>query len=389
MKTKITLLKMLFFVLCCTMFGKTGFAQNSVQFLLTNDAQVAPNQYEVDLYIISTGAGSFELANQQFSFTYNNAAKNGGTMTAAWVPASTQLSNPANLQPTINTATAGIVRVAGVTSGLPGCGSGSIITTAPGVRVGRMRLTNSIPWAVSQLNFNFNLATTSNPKVQANYYDPGNCLTTVICPIVGAPPSCVGGTTVQVTTANPVLNAPSCTAPTLSATTVSATCAGGNDGSVDLTITGGNPTPLSILWSNGATTEDIGALTAGVYEVTVTTDGGGCTANASYTVADGAANVTYFADGDGDTYGNPLMSQVSCTGAPVGYVLSNTDCDDANPAINPGAAEICNSLDDDCDGQTDEGLTFSTWYADADGDGYGDPLVTSGGMFTAFRLCFF
>jgi hypothetical protein len=103
MKTKITLLKMLVIVLCCTMFGKTGFAQNSVQFLLTNDAQVAPNQYEVDLYIISTGAGSFELNNQQFSFTYNNAAKNGGTMTAAWVPSSTQLTNPANLQNTINT----------------------------------------------------------------------------------------------------------------------------------------------------------------------------------------------------------------------------------------------------------------------------------------------
>jgi hypothetical protein len=274
MKTKITLLKMLFFVLCCTMFGKTGFAQNSVQFLLTNDAQVAPNQYEVDLYIISTGAGSFELANQQFSFTYNNAAKNGGTMTAAWVAGSTQLSNPTNLQNTINTTAAGIVRISGAAPA-PSCGTGSIIPTAPGVRVGRMRLTNSIPWAVSQLNFNFNLATTSNPKVQANYYDPGTCLATVICPIVGAPPSCVGGTTVQVTTANPVLNAPSCTAPTLSATTVSATCAGGNDGSVDLTITGGNPTPLSIIWSNGETTEDIGALTAGVYEVTVTTDGGG------------------------------------------------------------------------------------------------------------------
>jgi hypothetical protein len=115
------------------MFGKTGFAQNSVQFLLTNDAQVAPNQYEVDLYIISTGAGSFELANQQFSFTYNNAAKNGGTMTAAWVPSSTQFSNLANLQNTINTATAGIIRIAGAAPA-PACGTGSIITTAPGVK---------------------------------------------------------------------------------------------------------------------------------------------------------------------------------------------------------------------------------------------------------------
>ena len=65
MKTKITLLKMLVIVLCCTMLGKTGFAQTSVRFLLTNDAQVAPNQYEVVLYIISTGAASFELNNHR------------------------------------------------------------------------------------------------------------------------------------------------------------------------------------------------------------------------------------------------------------------------------------------------------------------------------------
>lgn len=48
-----------------------------------------------------------------------------------------------------------------------------------------------------------------------------------------------------------------------------------------------------------------------------------------------------------------------------------TDCDDTNPDIYPGAAEICNGSDDDCDGEVDEGLTVFRYYYDSDGDGYG------------------
>jgi len=50
------------------------------------------------------------------------------------------------------------------------------------------------------------------------------------------------------------------------------------------------------------------------------------------------------------------------------------DCDDANPAIHPGADEVCDEVDQDCDGEIDEGaLDAGTWYADLDDDGYGDP----------------
>jgi hypothetical protein len=60
-------------------------------------------------------------------------------------------------------------------------------------------------------------------------------------------------------------------------------------------------------------------------------------------------NVTYYADADGDGFGNIAMPQVSCFGAPVGYVTNNTDCDDADDTIN---------------------ATYA-FYADADGDGFG------------------
>ncbi|MBC8047262.1 MAG: putative metal-binding motif-containing protein, partial [Fimbriimonadaceae bacterium] len=62
-------------------------------------------------------------------------------------------------------------------------------------------------------------------------------------------------------------------------------------------------------------------------------------------------------DADGDGYG----------------VLS--DCDDNNASINPGAGEVCNGVDDNCDGSIDEGVQ-STFYADVDGDSYGDDFNT-------------
>ena len=46
------------------------------------------------------------------------------------------------------------------------------------------------------------------------------------------------------------------------------------------------------------------------------------------------------------------------------------DCDDTNPAIGPHANETCDEVDNNCDGQIDEGQT-QTFYADADGDGWG------------------
>jgi len=82
--------------------------------------------------------------------------------------------------------------------------------------------------------------------------------------------------------------------------------------------------------------------------------------------------LVWFADADGDGHGDPLVSLPACA-APDGYVATPTDCDDADPARSPDADEICNELDDDCDGTVDEpdAVDAPTWSIDYDGDGYG------------------
>jgi hypothetical protein len=84
---------------------------------------------------------------------------------------------------------------------------------------------------------------------------------------------------------------------------------------------------------------------------------------------------TYYKDGDGDGYGNPSIS-TQASAAPTGYVSSKTDCNDAKSSVHPGATELCNGIDDDCDGQIDEGFTRKTFYRDEDGDGYGTDANT-------------
>jgi hypothetical protein len=63
---------------------------------------------------------------------------------------------------------------------------------------------------------------------------------------------------------------------------------------------------------------------------------------------------TWYQDADSDGYGNPFVTQ-QATSAPPGYVANNTDCDDANANVHPGAPEICDGKDNNCNGIVDEG----------------------------------
>lgn len=67
----------------------------------------------------------------------------------------------------------------------------------------------------------------------------------------------------------------------------------------------------------------------------------------------------YFRDADGDSYGDPNTTARACY-VPFGYVLNNTDCNDQSPVSFPGGSELCNVLDDDCDGLTDEDFNLNT-----------------------------
>ena len=98
--------------------------------------------------------------------------------------------------------------------------------------------------------------------------------------------------------------------------------------------------------------------------------------NCDGNIDEGLTFTTYYADADGDTYGDAGSTVSTCDGAPEGYVSDATDCNDANGAVNPGATEVCNGIDDNCDGNTDEGVQ-NTYYADADGDSYGDAGSTT------------
>ena len=59
-------------------------------------------------------------------------------------------------------------------------------------------------------------------------------------------------------------------------------------------------------------------------------------------------------DGDADNF-------MGCTG----------DCDDTNDTVHPGAPELCDATDNNCDTVVDEGVPYTTWYFDGDGDGWG------------------
>ena len=88
----------------------------------------------------------------------------------------------------------------------------------------------------------------------------------------------------------------------------------------------------------------------------------------------GATGCTiFYRDDDGDDYGDSGDTTCLCAGSAPYDAVAGGDCDDGDGTVNPGAAESCNNVDDNCNGQTDEAgaVGCTTYYKDLDDDGYG------------------
>ncbi|MEN8157589.1 MAG: hypothetical protein ABFS10_11620, partial [Bacteroidota bacterium] len=77
-----------------------------------------------------------------------------------------------------------------------------------------------------------------------------------------------------------------CTGISIDRVITDVSCNGGNDGAIDITVSGGT-TPYGFVWDHGPTTEDVTALTAGSYTVSLT-DASGCTLDSTFTIAEPA-----------------------------------------------------------------------------------------------------
>ena len=94
---------------------------------------------------------------------------------------------------------------------------------------------------------------------------------------------------------------------------------------------------------------------------------------------EGSGLSVFYRDVDNDGYGNTDLMIERCI-QPDGYVTNNTDCDDTRFNVNLGRDEVCDEIDNDCDGlidDSDDSITeTTTFYKDIDEDGFGTVTIT-------------
>ncbi len=95
-------------------------------------------------------------------------------------------------------------------------------------------------------------------------------------------------------------------------------------------------------------------------------------------LVDNGADAFWYIDADNDGYGDGTFSLQQCSDPGAGWSANPDDCDDSRATVNPTGAEVCaNGADDDCDGTTDDSPASPIYWADSDGDGYGDSAAPS------------
>jgi predicted DsbA family dithiol-disulfide isomerase len=166
-------------------------------------------------------------------------------------------------------------------------------------------------------------------------------------------------------------------APTINSFTPTSGCGGitsviitgTNFGGVTSVSIGGTAVNSFTVNSLTQITATVGNGTTGTIEVI--TGQGTATSAGTFTVN---TPTTWYADSDNDTYGNPSSSVLACD-QPTGYASNNTDCNDNNPAVYPGAAEVCNGIDDNCDQIIDNLLVYNS----VNSGSYTDPATWADG----------
>lgn len=87
----------------------------------------------------------------------------------------------------------------------------------------------------------------------------------------------------------------------------------------------------------------------------------------------------WYPDADGDGYGDwseGVVPEESCEDPGDGSVNNADDCNDGSRYINPDATEVCDSIDNNCNGTINEpSAATPIWWADVDGDRFGDSSV--------------
>jgi hypothetical protein len=406
------------FILFLMMLSISGKAQTRYTMSMTASAPT-DRTIDVTLSITANSAGGERFGGYQAGINFNTAIINGGTISAAYVPNSK--SSPAldaMVIPTPGVATPGHIRIS-----LQAIAGASAVDMTQGTTLilGTYKITNTVAWA-SSTNASMwlqNVTASGRTNSSVNGYPFGQSTGAVAisttAPVAGA--LALGYT--QAAPLSLLLNSNVCATSASQTASTSVTCFGGSDGSSTITLSP-VPTASSITYTvDGGSSQSatlvagaftVAGLTAGTHTVVISntgcsnvtassvsvgspsqltnsvtetacdtftwsvngqtytqsgiytgtsTNGSGCSVEETLNLTINQS-VVYYADADGDGYGNSSVTTNNCT-QPIGYVTNNTDCNDAVAAVNPGQTEILyNGVDDNCDGQLDEGFQLTT-----------------------------